>query len=81
MNKVFQGAGSIDARLQSASILAKKREDQLKGNRSRFRDDSIGVPENVRAATDAKLGNYLYSYRWEWGRDNTITILNGLSGK
>lgn len=72
------GVGSAKKKLQSIKTLVKLREDKLKGNRSRFRDETIEIPENVRAKPDAEFFNHLYDYRWRWGRDNTISILEGL---
>lgn len=78
LNEALQETGPLDAKLAAAGRLVRKREEQLKGNRSRFRDETIAIPGNVRPAPDQELQSHLYSYRWEWGKDNALSMLRGL---
>jgi hypothetical protein len=68
-------------KLKKLGRLARDREENMKGNRSRFRDRSIAVPENVRPSNDVQKERYLYTYRWFWGKANALAILEGLVRK
>lgn len=68
-------------KLKKLGRLARDREEALKGNRSRFRDRSIAIPENVQPGDDAREERYLYTYRWPWGKANSLAILEGLARK
>ncbi len=67
--------------LTTLGKLTKEREKKLKGNKSRFIDASITIPENVKATSETPYNNTLYTYRWDWGLRNSITILEGLNIK
>lgn len=81
ISQIIFGKGFIHSRLTNAGKLARDREEKLKGNRSRFRDASIEIPDNVKALPETTVGTILYTYRWEWGKDNAFRILEGLGKK
>lgn len=71
--------GSNERKLQRLGQLAKDREENLKKNHSRFRDETIAIPENVRPKPDATPEQHLFTYRWEWGKGNAISMIEGLA--
>lgn len=81
MNSILKQRSSIGAKLGEVGNLARKREMQIKKSRSHFRDPSIRVPENVKANPDSERQEYLFNYRWERGKLNTLSIQNGLTDR
>ena len=69
--------GSLNKKLLTLDQVVRKREENVKGNRSRFNDDlDLQMPKNMLGTEEYR--DYYFDYRWHQGRTNLTDIFDGL---
>ncbi len=61
----------------ASATLIKEREFQIKGARSRFRNNRVNIPRNVYQ-TDLPFSSHLFDYRWRVGKSNALSVTERL---
>jgi Family of unknown function (DUF6361) len=68
--------GSLNRKLLALDQIVRKREENVKGNRSHFNNPDVQAPKNTLGGEQYR--DFYFDYRWQQGKTNLEDIFDGL---